>query len=81
MCLKPVDSKNQRVTWSVNNVKLELFNVISDFDFNRWCFFGYRSINQWTPIDCFEHEREDVVADWYFLSKNHRTVDAVSVGA
>lgn len=81
VCLKPVDSKNQRVTWCVNNVKLELFNVVSNFDFNRWCFFGYGSINQWTPIDCFEHEREDVIADWYLLSKNHRVVDAISVGA
>lgn len=81
MCLKPMDSKNQRVAWSMNNVKLEFFNVVSNFDFNRWGFFGYGSINQRTSIDRFEHEREDVIADWYLLSKNHRAVNAVSVGA
>lgn len=65
----------------MNNVKLELFNVVSNFYFNRWGFFGNGSINQRTPIDRFKHKREDIIADWYLLSKNHRAVDAVSVGA
>jgi hypothetical protein len=81
MGLKPMDSKNQRVAWCMNNVKLELFNVVSNFYFNRWGFFGNGSINQRTPIDRFKHKREDIIADWYLLSKNHRAVDAVSVGA
>lgn len=81
MCFKPVDSKNQRVSWCMNNIKLELFNMVSNFNFDRWCFLSYGSINQWTAVYCFEHQREDVIADGQLLSKYHRTVNAVSVGA
>lgn len=81
MCFKPVDSKNQRVAWCMNNVKLELFDVISNFNFNRWCFLGYVSINQWAPIYHFKHQRKDVIADGQLLLKNHRMVNAISVGA
>lgn len=81
MCFKPVDSKNQRVSWCMNNIKLELFDVVSNFNFDRWCFLSYGSINQWTSIYCFEHQREDVIADGQLLSKNHRMVNAIPVGA
>lgn len=81
MCFKPVDSKNQRVSWCMNNIKLELFNMVSNFDFDRWSFLSYGSINQWIAVNCFEHQREDVIADGQLLSKNHRIVNAVSVGA
>lgn len=81
MRFKPVDSKNQRVSWCMNNIKLELFNMVSNFNFDRWCFLSYRSINQWTAVYCFEHQREDVIADGQLLSKYHRMVNAVSVGA
>lgn len=80
MCFQPMDAKNQRVPWCVNNVKLELFNVVSNFNFKRWCFLGYGSINQWTAIHSFKHQREDVIADGQLLSQNHRMVNAVSVG-
>lgn len=81
MCFKPVDSKNQRVSWCMNNIKLDLFNVVSNFNFDRWCFLGYGSINQWTAIYCFQHQREDVIAGGQLLSKDHRMVNAVSVRA
>lgn len=78
---KPVDSKNQRVSRCVDNIKLELFDMVPNLNFDRWCFLSYGSINQWTAIYCFKHQREDVIADGQLLSENHRTVDAVSVGA
>lgn len=81
MCFKPVDSKNQRVWWYMNNIKLELLNVVSNFNFDRWCLLGYGSINQWMAIYCFKHQREDIITDGQLLSKNHRMVNTVSVGA
>lgn len=65
----------------MNDVKLELFDVVPDFNFDRWCFLGYGSINQWATINGFQHERKDVVANGKLLSKNHRMVNAISVGA
>lgn len=65
----------------MNNVKLELFNMVSNFNFNRWCFLGYRSINQCMAIYSFQHQRKDVTANGQLLLKNHRMVNAVSVGA
>lgn len=81
VCFKPVNSKNQRVAWHMNNVNLELFNVVSNFNFHRWCFLGYGSINQWTTIYHFKHQRKDIIADGQILSKNRRMVNAVSVEA
>lgn len=80
MCFKPVDSKNQRVPWSMNNVKLELFNIVSNFNFNRWCFLGYGSINQCMAIYSFQHQRKYVTDNGQLLSKKHRVVNAVPVG-
>lgn len=81
MCFKPVDSKNQRVSWCMNNTKLELFNMVSNFNFDRWCFLSYGSINQWKAVYCFEYQGGDVIAHGQLLSKYHRMVNAVSVWA